>query len=462
MHASSMENMVKLYNNYLDPVFADGLDSVRVLDVGGARINGSYRDVFGPGVTYMAADLSAGEGVDIVLDDPYRIPVPDGSFDVVLSGQMFEHCEFFWLAFQEMMRVVNDRGVVCLIAPSGGPIHRYPVDCYRFYPDSYAALARYAGCHLEASWLDERGPWYDLVGVFRKQAPDAAPRPGLRVDGPHRRSRRPALAIAAPADPAPSSIAADSPDQEATSGIEDSVATLGRIHAAIRPELYVEIGVGHGRSLALASRPAIGIDPDMQPSGLGPHVALYHETSDEFFERHATEAIGRPIDLAFIDGLHLFEFALRDFMNLERRASRRGLVVIDGVFPNDATQGSRHRTTRTWCGDVWRIVPCLQEARPDLLLLPLDCAPAGMLLVAGLNPEDRTLWDQYNPIVRRHLLQAPDAPPPQAVLDRTGALAPSHPLVVGLLEGLGGCGEPESIRGLVESTRMRCRERTGP
>ena len=164
--------MLRCCRNYVTPAFVDGRERVTVLDVGGANVNGSYHDVFvDPKFHYLAADLAPAEGVDIVLHDPYHIPVPDGAFDLVISGQTFEHCEFFWLAFQEMVRVVKDNGYVFLIAPSSGPIHRYPVDCYRFYPDSYAALAKYARCHLEACWFDERGPWNDLVGVFRKHFP---------------------------------------------------------------------------------------------------------------------------------------------------------------------------------------------------------------------------------------------------------------------------------------------------
>ncbi|CAN5915512.1 hypothetical protein BH23PLA1_BH23PLA1_16770 [soil metagenome] len=92
MHASSIENMAKCCRLYVDEAFLRGRDRVLVLDVGGANVNGSYRDVFSdPRVRYLAADLSPDEGVDLVLHDPYHIPVPDGSFDVVISGQTFEH-----------------------------------------------------------------------------------------------------------------------------------------------------------------------------------------------------------------------------------------------------------------------------------------------------------------------------------------------------------------------------------
>ena len=50
-----------------------------------------------------------------------------------------------------------------------------------------------------------------------------------------------------------------------------------------------------------------------------PNTHIYPVTSDEFF---AQEDVGRilgglPLDLAFIDGLHLFEQVIADFINVE-------------------------------------------------------------------------------------------------------------------------------------------------
>ncbi|MBE0557420.1 MAG: methyltransferase domain-containing protein [Proteobacteria bacterium] len=124
--------------------------------------------------------MAAGKNVDIVLQDPYdwRELRPD-SADVVVSGQAFEHIEFFWLTMLEIARVLKPGGLCCLIAPSAGPEHRYPVDCWRFYTDGFAALARFAS--LEAvevysrngttGYPDESDLWRDTVLVCRKPAP---------------------------------------------------------------------------------------------------------------------------------------------------------------------------------------------------------------------------------------------------------------------------------------------------
>ena len=91
-------------------------------------------------------DLSEGENVDLVLSDPYSwSEIRSSSVDVFVSGQAFEHIEFFWQTMLEIARALKPGGLCCIIAPSGGPEHKYPLDCWRFYPDGFRALARYAG-----------------------------------------------------------------------------------------------------------------------------------------------------------------------------------------------------------------------------------------------------------------------------------------------------------------------------
>ena len=152
-------------------------ESLSVLDVGSMDVNGSYRPIFEvPGWRYTGADLSPGRNVDIVLRAPYRWDaVPSQSVDVLVSGQALEHIEFFWITALEMSRVLRPGGMACLIAPSGGYEHRYPVDCWRFYPDGMRALARFARleCVEVFTQWEPFGdpvsdPWHDTVAVLRK------------------------------------------------------------------------------------------------------------------------------------------------------------------------------------------------------------------------------------------------------------------------------------------------------
>lgn len=170
MHHSSYEHMQALVGRYLLPQKA-----ISVIDIGSYDVNGSYRTLFqDPAWSYRGIDLTEGPGVDIALRSPYRLPLASRSIDLVISGQAFEHIEFFWLTWMEMVRVLKPGGMIFLIAPSRGPEHRYPQDCWRFYPDGYRALAKFGNCDLlevSTDWEPHPDPgsnWGDTVGVFRR------------------------------------------------------------------------------------------------------------------------------------------------------------------------------------------------------------------------------------------------------------------------------------------------------
>jgi Glycosyl transferase family 2/Methyltransferase domain len=416
MHASSLENMWQCYWRYVAGGPLEQRTETIVLDVGGADVNGTYREVFAnPPFRYRVADIAAGPGIDIVLSDPYRIPLSERSVDIVISGQAMEHIEFFWRTFEEMVRIVRADGFIFLILPSAGPIHRYPVDCYRFFPDAYDALAKHAGCTRVDSWLDERGPWCDLVGVFSR-----ADAPALTAVT--QRRTPPSVCWSGPPGTA---------EEETLTGTVSYLEILDRLHRELAPAQYLEIGVRHGTSLVLARGPATGIDPELAlERDLPPATRVVALTSDEFF---AELPSGFTSDLCFIDGMHIFEYALRDFMNFERCAAPGAVTVINNIFPNHPAQAERARRTCAWTGDVWQLANVLQRHRPDLFLLPLDAAPAGLLLVAGLDPANRVLWDAYNTIVRG-VWECVGTP--QSVIEREGAVDPASEVICHVIETL--------------------------
>jgi SAM-dependent methyltransferase len=139
MHYTSLLRMDWFIKTYLP-----GREG-KVLDVGSYNVNGTYKDLFsGRKFEYVGLDITEGPNVDICPKNPYVwSEIPDDSFDVVISGQAFEHIEFFWLTMAEMARVLKKDGLMCVIAPHGFTEHRFPVDCYRFFSDGMLALARY-------------------------------------------------------------------------------------------------------------------------------------------------------------------------------------------------------------------------------------------------------------------------------------------------------------------------------
>ena len=174
MHASSYEHMERLVTKYLDKSIP-----LSVIDIGSYDVNGSYRTLYqNPGWSYLGLDLGEGPGVDLVLQSPYKFPLRPCSVDLVVSGQAFEHIEYFWQTWLEIVRVLKPGGLAFLLAPSRGPEHRYPQDCWRFYPDAYRALAKLGDCDLlevSTDWEPHQDPgsshWGDTVGVFRKDRP---------------------------------------------------------------------------------------------------------------------------------------------------------------------------------------------------------------------------------------------------------------------------------------------------
>ena len=172
---------------------------------------------------------------------------------------------------------------------------------------------------------------------------------------------------------------------------DDYFHLLARMHEHLKPRTYVEIGVETGASMRFV-RPgtlALGVDPAPAISYPLPAGArVFAETSDEFFSRRDVRAElgGHPVDLALIDGMHYFEFALRDFMNLERLCTPDSTILIHDCFPHDRRTAQRERVSRFWSGDVWRLVVLLKKYRPDLQIHVVAAPPTGLGVVRNLDP----------------------------------------------------------------------------
>jgi hypothetical protein len=208
---------------------------------------------------------------------------------------------------------------------------------------------------------------------------------------------------------------------------------LAGVHAVLDPPTYLEVGVRRGNSLALARARSIGIDPDydLKPRHLQLETesALFRETSDDYFARRDPLAPfgGLPITLAFIDGMHLMEFALRDFINVERHAHWSSVVVFDDVLPRRAAEAARDRKTRAWTGDVYKLHDVFRRHRPDLTCLRVDTERTGLLVVVGLDPANRVLAERYDEIVAEAIVPDPQDVPDE-ILERRDALDPQRVL----------------------------------
>jgi hypothetical protein len=177
------------------------------------------------------------------------------------------------------------------------------------------------------------------------------------------------------------------------------IERLTQLHRLRKPLTYVEIGVATGSSMACAEPPTtcIGIDPEPAADlRFDAPTRIFPLSSDAFFQNHDLRSVlnGRPVDLAFIDGMHVFENVLSDFANLERFCSADGVVMLHDCWPIDAAVASRERVTAFWTGDVWRMLPVLACFRPDLSITVMKCAPSGLALVSHLDPGSLVLAKQ--------------------------------------------------------------------
>lgn len=161
MHAEAYTQMQTL----LGKIEGETLD---VLDVGSLDVNGTYRPlVEGRGWRYVGIDTCPGPNVDLVASDPFCYPLPDESFDVVISGSTMEHVTAVWRWIPELVRVLRPGGWLVIITHWQFIEHRYPVDCWRILPDGMRFL--FDETRALAQYTIQIVSHTDIIGVARKQ-----------------------------------------------------------------------------------------------------------------------------------------------------------------------------------------------------------------------------------------------------------------------------------------------------
>lgn len=170
MHGTAMKSGENFAKSYCRP-------GMRVLDVGGLNVNGSLRSIFEDiGCTYLSLDMQPHPSVDVVSLPQEPFPFQDCSFDVAVTTSCFEHDIMFWMTFRDMSRITKPGGYLYMNAPSAGPYHGYPGDCWRFYKDTGKALEAWSNFIIEnksypvklISQHFEGGSWKDNVCVWKK------------------------------------------------------------------------------------------------------------------------------------------------------------------------------------------------------------------------------------------------------------------------------------------------------
>lgn len=186
---------------------------------------------------------------------------------------------------------------------------------------------------------------------------------------------------------------------------------IQRIIDEKRARTYLEIGVSAGDNfLRIKAKKKIAVDPriKIRRSKHVLHTLLnpcnlaneYCEmTSDRFFEtRSDLLTANGGVDVAFVDGLHTYEQALRDVEMCLEHLNPGGIIVMHDCSPPNAASAhpaeSRDHAetlglpgwTGEWCGDTFKAVLHLRATRDDLDARVFD-ADYGLGVVRRGEPE---------------------------------------------------------------------------
>lgn len=183
----------------------------------------------------------------------------------------------------------------------------------------------------------------------------------------------------------------------------------------LAPRTYLEIGTNAGASVERFSCDAICIDPKLlvERNVWAPRRRsfLFQMTADDFFRDEDVHLyFPKGPDIVFLDGMHLFEYLLRDFINAEKVCHARSLVLIHDCLPLSPRMAERAYQAGAeaegeyrwaWTGDVWKMLYAFKLFRPDLHISFIDCPPTGLVAVRRLSPSSTALSSRYDEVAAR-------------------------------------------------------------
>jgi SAM-dependent methyltransferase len=144
-----------LIGHYVDHIGLTG----QVLEVGGHQLSHCAVGLFPePRFTYHDLNLEASDIPNTIIADitDCRDVVPDESFDIVVSSDVFEHIDRPWLAAAEIARILKPGGLAITHTLFSWRNHPCPIDYWRFSKECLEFLFADLEC-LETGYdLSER------------------------------------------------------------------------------------------------------------------------------------------------------------------------------------------------------------------------------------------------------------------------------------------------------------------
>src|SRR5918998_1346463 len=122
-----------LFEKYARDYFRSGM---RVLEIGPDTFPSTYQLIVDDrSIIWDTLDLYKRPQLTFSALSEYSFPIPENRYDIVLSGQVFEHVRRVWVWMRELVRVCKVGGVVITINPVSWPYHEAPIDCWRAFPE---------------------------------------------------------------------------------------------------------------------------------------------------------------------------------------------------------------------------------------------------------------------------------------------------------------------------------------
>ncbi|MVM39670.1 class I SAM-dependent methyltransferase [Spirosoma sp. HMF3257] len=164
---------------------------------------------------------------------------------------------------------------------------------------------------------------------------------------------------------------------------------------------YLEIGVENGHIFfRIKSSFKVAVDPKfifdagrrfgkaiLNPYNL--NNQYFEKTSDDFFTQDAQQVFAeKKLQLALVDGMHEYHFALRDVENTLNYMGDDGVIIMHDCNPQTVGAAGHFEDWEVgeWNGDVWKTIIHLRSQRPDLNVFVLDC-DQGLGIVTRKKPE---------------------------------------------------------------------------
>jgi Methyltransferase domain len=148
---------------------------------------------------------------------------------------------------------------------------------------------------------------------------------------------------------------------------------------------YLEIGVLNGYIFfQIKCKNKTAVDPFFQLQAIRHNLTnirnkYFEKKSNDFFAEDAP-SIYKPgsLDIAFVDGMHEFSYALKDAENCLKYIADNGIIILHDCNPQSAeaecsfADWENRKFAGEWNGDTWKAITYLIRNRPDLDIFTID------------------------------------------------------------------------------------------